>query len=297
MSTYLNLKPIEYSKLSAKRKAVVKWEGRILLPKYDGCLALVYVKLGKLVKIVSRDNKPVRSMDHIIDDLNARYDWLQDVEHAVILGEAWNPGKTFAEISGTFRRHSPQPSLGFAPFDIVNYDEAGGWLYDDEVYSKRLSYLTNAKQAYCNVFPPLPITCEDEDHAHRYASKCKALGGYDGAIASDPLAPYVVSDGMGEFLKLKPLRSFSLVVTDVQAGTGSKTGRATAALGVRFKQGTCYVGTGFSNADAAAWTADPSTVIGRTAEVSCMDVYPGEDGMMREPRLVGWRDDVTNPDY
>lgn len=292
MSTYLNLKPIEYDKLSAKRKDAVKWEGRYLLPKYDGCLALVYIEEGRVSKVVSRDNKPVTSLD-IELDLHARYPWLTgpDAGPCVVIGEAWWPGSYFNEVSGAFRRKAVQPQLGFAPFDIVGIKD--GVLHSPIPYRERLNLLSVASGGLNNVFVPKPIVCESEDHAWRYANNLKKLGGYDGAIASDPEAPYIVSDGRGEFLKLKPLRSFTLECVGVERGVGDKTGRATCALVVRFKQTVCKVGTGLSEAEQAS----PEQFIGKLIEVTCMDVYPGPDGLMREPRYVGIRDDVTQSDY
>jgi len=302
MAKYLNLKPVEFDKLSAKRKAAVKWEGRILLPKYDGCFAMVCFYNGKLDFILSRDGKTVKSMDHIEEDLLVVYPNLANLRGGwAILGEAWNPGKEFAELSGTFRRQRPQPQLGFAPFDIVPYvmdpDTDEPMLSSDLPYVSRLSFLEDARNVICGVCRPCHIICESEAHALAYAKNYKAMGGYDGAIASDPDAPYVVSDGHGEFLKVKPLQSFSLRVVSIDISEGEKTGRRIGTPAVRFKNGACGIGTGFDNALAADFYAAPQDYIGRIMEVACMGVYAGEDGMMREPRFVGWRDDVINPDY
>ena len=297
MAKYLNLKPVEFANLSAKRQAAVQWKGRLMLPKYDGCLALVYIRDGKLDKIVSRDNKPVRSMDHIFADLCLRYPWVTEVPFACFLGEAWIPGRTFAELSGMFRRHSPQHALGFAPFDFIAREKETGELYSPLSYARRLEWLTDSRPGLCAVHAPTPVECEDEAHAWRYANYLKKLGGYDGAVVSDPDAPYVVSDGYGEFLKIKPLQSFSLEVVAVVAAVGDKTGRTTCALMVRFKDTACGVGTGFSNEQAARWVASPSLIVGTIIEVACMGVYDGPLGMMREPRFVGVRDDVIKADY
>lgn len=301
MSTYLNLKPVEFGKLSAKRKASVKWEDRILLPKYDGCLCMIGFHNGVHDFSLSRDGKPVKSMDHIVEDLMLRYPWLVDSKQSLcFIGEAWHPGTEFSVISGEFRRQRPQPQLGFAPFDIVHYtvaDDDTPLLADDRPYWQRLEVLQDARQIACGVYPPLPVRCEGEAHATRYALNLKAAGGYDGAIASDPHAAYVVSDGYGEFLKVKPIQSFALEVIAVEADIGEKTGRPTVSLVVRFKSGRCGVGTGFSNDDAARWAASPGLIVGSIIEVGCMAVYPGEQGMMREPRFLGIRNDVTTPDY
>lgn len=304
MASYLNLKPVDFDKLSAKRQALVKWEGRILLPKYDGCLALVFFQDGHGTLIMSRDGKQVKSMDHIFEDILVRYPDIAKTKGGwCLIGEAWIPGKAFSDLSGIFRRQRPQPELGFAVFDIVKWNAtalgSAPHLHSEHPYKDRLALLEAGarRNVMCNVFPPLAVVCEGRDHADRYARYLKGLGSYDGAIASDPDAPYIVSDGYGEFLKIKPLLSYTLEVVDVEPGIGEKTGRWTCALVVRFKDRTCKVGTGFNTDEAERWALGKDTIIGKLIEVQCMDVYPGEQGLMREPRFVGFRDDVTNPDY
>lgn len=302
MAKYINLKPIAFEDLSAKRRAAVQWPGRILLPKYDGCLALVFFRNGEPAGILSRDGNPSKSMDHIYEDLLIKYPGLRsDRGDVCVLGEAWTPGKEFAEISGTFRRQSPQPQLGFAPFDIVDVTWAADGtplLHSDTPYRERLDFLAHDRSGFTTmVFPPRPHDCENEAQAIKYAANLKAMGGYDGAIAGDPDAAYVVSDGMGEFLKLKPLQSFSLRVLRLDVGVGEKTGKATGALVVRFKSGECGVGTGFDADTLAGWITDPSAIVGKIIEVACMGVYAGPNGMMREPRYLGIRNDVLKEDY
>lgn len=300
MSQYLNLKPVEYSNLSAKAQAAIKWEGRYLLPKWDGCMCLIGFFDGKPGFILSRDGKPVRSMEHIYDDLLRRWPSIATSKGGVcFIGEAWIPGAAFKDISGTFRRHSAQPALHYAVFDLVNYgkeaDNGEPKLWSEWPYSKRLGWLRHFidQTTGGSAFFVHPQVCEDEAHAMRYAKNLKALGGYDGCIASDPDATYTPGSGSsGEFLKVKPLQSFSLEVVGVAASTGEKTGRVAAALQVRFKGGVCGVGTGFDNATAAAWVADPENVVGTVAEIECMGVYDGPNGMMREPRFVGFRHDA-----
>ena len=300
MAQYLNLKPVDFDNLSTKAKAAVQWAGRCLLPKWDGCLVLVGFMDGKPDFILSRDNKPVRSMDHIYEDIAKR--WPEIVKQAggvCFIGEAWVPDTPFAEVSGMYRRHSPQLALSIRVFDVVDY-APGPVLSSQWPYSKRLGWLRHfqSEWARCNAYFTEPILCESEEHALRYARSLKALGGYDGCVASNPDATYAPGSGSnGEFLKVKPLMSFTLEVVGVAESTGAKTGRPTVALQVRFKGGVCGVGTGFTNNQAALWWNHPHVVIGRLIEVECMDVYDGPTGMMREPRFVGFRTDVTKADY
>jgi ATP-dependent DNA ligase len=299
MAQYLNLKPIDFDDLSAKAQAKVKWEGRMLLPKYDGCMALVGFWHGQPDFILSRDGKPVESMDHIYDELLEVYPMLKSAPGGYcFVGEAWVAGMEFKDISGTFRRKRPQPVLEYAVFDQVNYTAGADdlpILKSGLPYKERVWQLAqHARLCSTKIVLPIAITCTSKEHAESYARDLKAAGSYDGAIASDPDATYAPGNGSGaEFLKLKPLLSFTLEVVGFEASTGDKTGRPTGALVVRFKQGTCKVGTGLSEAEQA----DLSSFVGKMIEVACMGVYAGDIGKMREPRYVGIRDDVLTPDF
>lgn len=302
MAQYLNLKPVDFDNLSAKSQAAIKWEGRLLSPKWDGCMVLVGFKEGKPDFIMSRDGKPVLSMGHMYTSLLICFPFIEKmVGNICFIGEAWVPGMAFKDISGMFRRHSPQTALYMAVFDAVSYVAGpdGPRLWSDHAYGLRVAKLKALQVGPAiSVILARPIVCEGEAHAVAYAKNLKALGGYDGCIAADPEATYRAGSGSnGEFLKVKPLQSFTLEVTGVAASTGEKTGRVTAALHVRFKDGVCGVGTGFSNEQAAQWVASPASIIGRMIEVECMGVYGGPLGMMREPRFVGFRTDVTKADY
>lgn len=300
MSDYLNLKPVDFDALSAKAQTKVSWLGRILLPKYDGCFAMVLFMDGKPHAILSRTGEKVVSMDHIYDDLLLTYPALANTKGGyAILGEAWNPGKEFKTLSGEFRRQYAQPQLGFAPFDLVRWAPGGGAgpeLYSPHSYVQRLALLQDARPVITKIFPPPAVNtlCQDAGHAERYAKVLKDAGGYDGAIASDPAAGYMPGSGKcGSFLKVKPLLRYTLEVVGYEAGTGEKTGRATGAAIVRFKHGTCKVGTGFSETEQA----NLQDFVGKLIDVDCMGVYAGDTGKMREPRYVGIRTDVTQPDY
>jgi len=301
MSQYLNLKPVEFDKLSAKAKAKINLAGRMMLPKYDGCFCIFVYEDGVPLAVLSRDGKLVRSMEHIHCDLLRRYPWIgsQGFGKVAILGEAWSPSKDFAENSGAFRRHSTQHDLGFAPFDAVLWEGTAlaPKLYSPMPYRDRLRMLGHeyAHPGPFLIHTPTPVVCEGAEHAERYARHLKAHGSYDGAIISDPDAVYLVSNGSaGEFLKIKPLLSFSLMVTGIVTDVGEKTGRPTGALVVRFKNTKgSKVATGLSEEQQA----NLEQFIGKIIEVQCMSVYPGEFGKMREPRFVGVRDDVTQADY
>ena len=291
MSEYLNLKPVEFEKLSQKAQAAFKWEGRVILPKFDGCFAMVCFWNGKEDFILSREGKEVTSMRHAFDQLIESHPWVLNTKGGVaFLGEAWGQAMEFKKISGLFRRDANQAELIFVPFDIVDYtlDEKDlPVLASDSPYILRLVRLGID-----------PVMCAGQGHAIEYAQRLKNAGGFDGAVVSDPHATYTPGSGRcGSFIKVKPLQSFTLRVIGIEAAKGAVTGRDTAVLVVAFKGTTCKVGTGFTPNEAAEWIADPRLIIGHFVEVGCMAVYSGPTGLMREPRYYGIRTDVLKPDY
>lgn len=295
---YLNLKPVEFDALGKRTQQAFRWEGRILLPKYDGCFAMVAFWNGKPSYVMSRTGEDVKSMGHIGDELLSVYPWLASSQGGVmVLGEAWIPGEEFSIIGGIFRRQRPQLQIGFAPFDLVHYhhddDDNFPTLYSEDPYRQRVNMLRRGPLDTSRmIFPPVPVTCESRDYAEGYARQYKAMGGYDGAICSDPNATYTPGAGKGgEFIKLKPLLSYSVECIGYVKDIGEKTGRDTCALEVRVRDGkTCKVATGLTEDQQA----NPEQFVGRTIEVEVMGWTSG--GLFREPRFKGVRDDAT-PDF
>lgn len=294
--SYLNLKPIEFDALSKKKTKTFSWAGRILLPKYDGCFAMVGFMDGEPYAIWSRTGEEVKSMGHVYDLLLAAYPWITRTRGGLmVLGEAWLPTEDFADISGMFRRQYPQPQLGFAPFDLVPFKMGSGHplLSSGDPYAVRLDQLVRPATHPGRLYVPAPTVTNTLEQAAELARHYKALGGYDGAISSDPNAGYYPGSGKdGEFIKIKPLLSYTLECVGYEADVGTKTGRPTGALVVRFKGGKrLRVATGLSEAQQA----DLKQFVGKLIEVEAMGA--SSKGLLREPRFKGVRTDVTKADY
>ena len=85
----------------------------IMMPKYDGCLAIVNTEAPIPMAVTTRTGELVHSMWHVAEqarDLLPGY---------VIFGEAYKFDTPFKDISGAFRRHSQQPTLFLVAFDAV----------------------------------------------------------------------------------------------------------------------------------------------------------------------------------
>lgn len=292
MADYIIQKAIDRKDMSGKAKKAMDGRAYDLQPKYDGCHMVVKF-LATGVECVSATGEPVRSCEHIVAALQAVFD-VRPGDNLAFCGEVWIPNTPFPEISGAFRRHTPQPQLKFAPFDVVQIN-AAGQLCDGTGYGMRIRPLqTMPKHPAIVPFHNSPFV--NEPMAESYASYLKGLGGYDGAVMHDLHAPYKPGRCRdGEVIKVKPLVEVDVEVVGVKLDKGEKTGKNTAALEVRLPAGTGFVSTGLTQAQVDEIHRTPSAWVGQVVAVEAMGWT--EDGKLREPRFKGLRHDKARPDY
>lgn len=307
MAEYIVHKAIEIDAVSSKQRAIVESCTRwVVSPKYDGCHAIICFADGKHVGTYSRTGEEVHSLNHVARDLLIHYPKLGTGQWA-ICGEAWNPYWQFNQISGAFRRQDPSASdLYFVPFDFVPWDEApsGGPLLNPTGlgpgYADRIGVLYLAFQpATSTVIRPkyneiVGTFADAFEEARSNADKLKQFGNYDGTILARAGGRYIVGSGKGaEFIKVKPLASYSVVVIRAELATGDKTGKNTAALVFELDGKQQRVSTGLTQgqvdqiADAPTFAAN---WLGKTIEVEAMGITSG--GYLREPRFKGIRTDA-----
>ncbi len=311
MANYIVHKAVEVEALSMRLRESDSARRWIISPKYDGCHVIFTFAEGKHLATYSRSGEAVLSMDHIAEQLLDLYP-LADNKRIAICGEAWMLGTGFNEISGAFRRHSPQPQLGFVPFDVVPFDYADdtfsgppillGQLDNApymETYANRLSQLLSRRGTIpSNVYAPRWLAVHGTlaqalKEATAYSLTCKdsTTAHYDGAVLARADGLYKVGAGKGgEFIKVKPLLSHSVKVTAVISDVGVKTQKRTCVLCFDFAGAIQKVSTGLTQEQADAFTADPSVIIDRWIEVEAMGITV--NGLLREPRFKGIREDV-----
>lgn len=300
--TYIIHKAVELEALSAKTRDALDEDTWIISPKYDGCHVIFLFNKGEFLKAVSRDNKPCTSMDHVAKQLRELYDLGNG--RVAICGEAWMQGKEFNEISGAFRRHANQPQLQFVPFDIVPFD----WLDEAPVlgqlngrthttaYRERLAFLAEPEEFPSSVLPPsYRIIWCGFDTAWGLAQKDAKLlkartdNFYDGSVLAQAGGLYKVGSGKGgEFIKCKPLISYTVTVTGAALDFGTKTGKNTAALKFTLDGHEQKVSTGLTQSQV-----DEITAVGWDGyriEVEAMGKTV--NGLLREPRFKGIRIDA-----
>ena len=254
----------------------------IMMPKYDGCLAIVVPDGHGYV--LTRTGKMITSIPHL------RAQAREMLPGYVIFGEVYKFDTPFKDISGSFRRRAPQDDLILVAFDAVPLaDWPAGKC--DESYKARLARL---REAWLSTPSDEIIVAPAADPGdwQGFANCLVAMGGYDGAILRRADAPWTTGASKnGEAIKVKPVQSLDLRAWAVFPGKGKHAGRA-GGITVTYRGVDTQVGTGFS--DAERETIASQGTRNQIAEVEFMELTA--DGKLREPRFKGWRYDKEQPD-
>lgn len=254
----------------------------IMMPKYDGCLAIVVA--DDEGHVLTRTGEPITSIPHVLAQARKL------LPGYVIFGEAYKFDTHFKDISGAFRRHAPQDDLIVVAFDAV---PVADWRAGkcDESYKARLARLREAWHA-SPVTAIIVAPASDAGASQGFANALVADGGYDGAILRRADAPWTTGASKnGEAIKVKPVQSLDLRAVGWFVGKGKYQGLA-GGIVVEYRGVTTQVGTGFSDAERVTIASQGTR--NQIAEVEFMELTA--DGKLREPRFKGWRYDKEQPD-
>lgn len=303
MPDYINQRAMPLDKQAAEFKKLHKdYSGLLnthyLQKKYDGCQLIVHSEpnVPGRTGAFSRTGKPVKSCQHIVDTVAWAFGpgW-------TVFGEAWIPGTEFAEISGKFRQHDPAPELCFVVYDVVPSSNFIEKRFHNVAYRQRFHHIRQALNMAQSAVLIEAATfnpgsyADPQQLANQWVNEKNSTRGshFDGAILREADAGWFLGDAKhGELIKVKPYLSFTLRVTGFEIAVGEKTGRQTAALVCQFAEGkSLKVGSGLSHAQQV----DPQQLVGKLVEVEATEW--SSDGLLREPRFKGVRDDVAEGDY
>ena len=254
----------------------------IMMPKYDGCLAIVVA--DDTGHVLTRTGESVTSIPHVLTQARKL------LPGYVIFGEAYKFDTPFKDISGAFRRHAPQDDLIVVAFDAV---PVADWRAGkcDESYKDRLARLRRAWLSTPSDEIIVAPAANPGDW-QGFANFMVALGGYDGAILRRADASWHIGASKnGEAIKVKPVQSLDLRAWAVFPGKGKHAGRA-GGITVAYRGVETNVGTGFSDAERERLTTHGCK--GQIAEIEFMELTA--DGKLREPRFKGWRHDKDRAD-
>ena len=251
----------------------------VMMPKYDGCLAIITPD-----GVITRTGEPIRSIPHCAKAV------AEVLPGHAVFGEVYKFDTPFKDISGSFRRHKPQPDLLVVVFDAVPFKD---WLTAkcDKPYIERYAALRGA--VLRTPTPSLIVApALDLEAPQGFANALVAAGGYDGAIIRRKSAGWSTGASKnGEAIKVKPVKSLDLRATGWFAGRGKHDGRA-GGIFVEYRGVKTQVGTGFTDKEREAIATGCHD--GAIAEVEFMELTA--DGKLREPRFKGWRYDKAEPD-
>lgn len=251
----------------------------VMMPKYDGCLAIITPD-----GVITRTGEPIRSIPQCSQAV------AEVLPGHAVFGEVYKFDTPFKDISGSFRRHKPQPDLLVVVFDAVPFKD---WLTAkcDKPYIERYAAL---REAVLHTPTPSLIVAPalNLEAPQGFANALVSTGGYDGAIIRRKSAGWATGASKnGEALKVKPVQSLDLECVGWFPGKGKHAGRA-GGITVVYKGVRTDVGTGFTDAERERIIS--GCFDGAIAEVEFMEVTA--DGKLREPRFKGWRYDKTEPD-
>ena len=252
----------------------------VMMPKYDGCLAIITPD-----GVITRTGEPISSIPQCSKAV------AEVLPGHAVFGEVYKFDTPFKDISGSFRRHKPQPDLLVVVFDAVPFKD---WLTAkcDKPYIERYAAL---REAVLRTPTPSLIVAPalDLEAPQGFANALVSTGGYDGAIIRRKSAGWRTGASKnGEAIKVKPVQSLDLEVHGWFRGKGKHAERA-GGITVLYRGVQTDVGTGFTDREreeiASAGQA-PCAI----AEVEFMELTA--DGKLREPRFKGWRYDKSEPD-
>lgn len=302
---YLTHKPQEYRNLSKAgqlRVDSLPESQKLYQTKHDGCSIIIMVGIN-VVRIFSREGKECVSMPHIAEHFR-----VNSIPNMVYFGEVWNATMEFKDISGMFRRQSPQPELEAWLFDAVTLQEfrAGS---SARPYCQRWKALQHVLDRTAGVMPVLSGYDKLELQGKAQALRDQGLlFRLDGLIQRDIEGGWKAGvDNDGLVLKLKDVISVDLKCVGVVEGEGKFKGMV-GALEVLWRGERVQVSGGKLTTQerkdfwylaqiGSLFECDLltdkriDTILGKIVEVHALSITP--DGKLREPRYQRIRDDKT----
>lgn len=266
-------------------------------PKWDGfrCIA---VKTGGKVTLYARSGRVFERAKKIDAWLEK---WMQDgwVLDGELMGEEWNDT---ASIVSSKKNHKDDSGLKYHVFDCLPLDV---WRSHgvSEAYANRQAKIVEVLNMSTapDVNAPVTVaqgkTVSSEDELLQYYHECVSMN-YEGVMIKRLDTSYVFGRSM-DVMKLKPIVTYDGVVTEVLEGKeGTKWEGTLSRIRIQLPNAPMLVdgpaqtivGTGFKDEDRAFLNEKRHSLIGRACEVEGQPPL-SEDGKVRFPRFVRWRED------
>lgn len=272
--------------------------------KLDGCRVLTVISdtKGERVEMFSRNGKQYHNFGHIIDQIKSCLQ-RNEIDYPVVLdGEIMS--SSFQDLmKQVHRKENAQTDDAILYlFDMVpltSFVEGECRTPQDQRSEKVRAWVKHNQDVLPSVRALDSVTVDLSTPAGRIAFKElneKAIQeGYEGLLIKDHIGYYQCKRS-SNWLKLKPVLSFDLTITQVLEGTGKFQGK----MGSFECQGTdngrfitVNVGSGFTDDQRDTFWDIRSSLIGKMVEVYADAVTQNQDQTysLRFPRFKTFRDD------
>ena len=222
---------------------------------------------------VSRNMKPIRGLDHLIEPFKGLHLGFE------IDGELMIPGMHFQKASGLIRNHQQQPSVHFNVFDCT--DPTKGF---EERQIMLRAFIESLGHPQIHFLPH--TTIKDEAHAAEvFAERLKE--GHEGLMLKSRGHMYRNARSW-DWMKMKVQDTADLICTRFFEGEGRLTGTL-GGIVVDYNGVEVRIGTGFSDFERGRIWCNQEDYMNEIAEVAWHEETPG--GSLRHPSFKGWRFD------
>lgn len=266
--------PMLAQEYKAKAKKI-NWDGDVYIqPKLDGMRCLAVFKGGK-VTLISRKNKVLENLDHIIKDLEANVTYR---ENLVLDGELYVHGEGFQTNMQYIKKYRKGKTerIKFHVYDII-MEDSPFTLRKFEIWNTVLSKETR----YVKRVQTYKIKTEREIATWH---QLFLTAGYEGTMVRHSNDGYKLDSRASQLLKYKDFKDIACKIVDIGPADKRPTwGRPVVEWnGKRF---ACN--TKMTHAQKEDLLTNKDDYIGKTAEVRYFEET--DSGIPRFPVLVGIR--------
>lgn len=232
------------------------------------------------LRCIYQNGKLYSRKGHILVGLEHIAERFKKFDLARVDGEIIVPGKKFDDLSGEIRAFRKTDDAQYMVFDVHSREPLP--LYKRQILADNLCHTINDYSI--QYIQHRTLRCEEE--AMEMYDEALDMG-FEGLVIKK-------EDGMAfdgrnsDWQKIKPVDTVDVEVTGIEFGTG-KYSYAVGSLICNFNGKEIHVGGGLSDAQREKWALDPLAIVGKTIEVSYMEL--SKNGSLRHPRLKCVRGD------
>ena len=270
--------------------------------KLDGVRAQMIIRdpHGKKIEMFSRDGKQFHNFDHVIEQVREVLKTDPAPYPLVLDGEMMSA--TFQDLMRQVHRKEnvkAQDSV-FHLFDMIPLEKflEGKWEKPQHERSELVKHWVKKNQAKIPNIAVLEWETVDLDTSEgqlRYAeiNRLAVEQNYEGVMLKNPNAPYECKRSHS-WLKSKPFIEVTLMIKDVEEGTGRNKSRLGALICEGIDDGkeiSVNVGSGFTDDQRLGFWVYRDEILGQLVEVRADAITQNKDGTysLRFPRFKVFR--------